>query len=94
MMFSYYILKCVNFSKLYFYSLAPSLPSNIFSSLSPISPPPNKKFSEIFGHLKLTKLKSKKKMGQIINPGIQLLLSMKVERPENLTFEKMKYDFL
>ena len=32
-------------------------------------------------------------MGQITNPRIQPLLSLKVERPENLTLDKMKYEF-
>ena len=32
-------------------------------------------------------------MGQITNPQIQLLLSIKVGRQNNLTLDKMKYEF-
>ena len=45
------------------------------------------------GHLKPKRLQIETVIGQITNPLYQPLLSMKVERPENLTFDNMKYEF-
>ena len=45
------------------------------------------------GHLKLKILEFVTEMGEITHLQIQPLLSMKVERPENLKLEKMKYEF-
>ena len=45
------------------------------------------------GHLNPKRLQIETVIGQITNRRIQLLLSIKVERPENLTFDKMKYEF-
>ena len=45
------------------------------------------------GHLKPKRLQIERVIEQITDPRIQQLLSMKVERPENLTFDKMKYEF-
>ena len=45
------------------------------------------------GHLKPKRLQIETVIGQITNPRIQPLLSMKVERTENLTFDQMKYEF-
>ena len=75
------------------HSLAPSLSPNLLPSLSPIPPPPRKRPAPMCGHLKPKRLQIERVIGQITNPRIQPLLSMKVERPENLTFDKMKYEF-
>ena len=45
------------------------------------------------GHLKPKRLEIETMIGQITNPRIQPLLSMKVERPENLAYDKIKYEF-
>ena len=45
------------------------------------------------GHLKPKKLKFEIQMKQITNPRIQPLLSLRVERPEDMTLDQMKYEF-
>ena len=45
------------------------------------------------GHLKPKTLEFEIEIGQISNSRIQALLSLKVERPENMTVDKMKYEF-
>ena len=44
-------------------------------------------------HLNPTKLKFVREMRQIMNPRIQPLVLMNIERPENLTVDKIKYEF-
>ena len=73
--------------------LAPSLSPNLLPSLSLIPPPPRKRPSPMCGHLKPKRLQIETVIGQITNPRIKPLLSIKVERPENLTFDQMKYEF-
>ena len=62
-------------------------------SISTIPSPPRKRPSPMCGHLKPKRLQIERVIGQITNPRIHPLLSMKIERPENLTFNKMKYEF-
>ena len=88
-----FIILYVNSLRVCRHTLAPSLSPNILPSLSPIPPPPRKRPSPMCGHLKPKRLQIETVIEQITNLQIQLLLSMKVERPENLTFDKMKYDF-
>ena len=45
------------------------------------------------GHLKPKRLEFEIDMGQITNQRIQPLLSLRVERPENMILDKMKYEF-
>ena len=45
------------------------------------------------GHLKPKKLEFEIEMGQITNPRIEPLLSLTVDRPENMTLDNMKYEF-
>ena len=83
----------VDSSRVCLHFLAPSLPPNILPSLSPILPPPRKRPSPMCGHLKPKKLEFEIEMGQITNPRIEPMLSLTVERPENVTLDKMKYEF-
>ena len=73
--------------------LAPNIPPNILSSLSPILPPTRKPPSPMCGHVKLKRINFETEMVQITNPQIQPLLSMHVERPTNVTLDRMKYEF-
>ena len=88
-----HLLLCVDFLRLCLHVLALSLSSNILLSLSPISPPTQKRLSSIRCHLNLKWREFETMINQITNSRIQPLLSMKVERPENLTFDQMKYEF-
>ena len=88
-----FIILYVDYPRVCLHSLVPSLSPNLFPSLSPIPPPPRKWPSPMCGHLKPKRRQIETVIGQITNPRIQPLLSMKVERPENLTFDKIKYEF-
>ena len=91
--FYYIYYFCVDSPRLCLYPLAPSLPLNILPSLSPIPPPPRKRPSLMCGNLKPKKLEFEIEMGQITNPRIEPLLSLKIDRPEKMTLVNMKYEF-
>ena len=69
--------------------------SSKYTSIIITDPSTKKKaaLSKVWSSLKPKRLEFEIKMGQITNPQIQPLLSLKVELPEKMTLDRMKYEF-
>ena len=90
---TFFLFLCVDSPRLCLHHLAPSAPPNILPLLSAIPPPRRKRPSPRCGHLKPKGLMFETKRSVFSKPLIQRLLPMKIGRPANLTFDKMKYEF-